>query len=199
MRLQPDRRPATGTMLTELDAALGGRLTVLDCLREVAEEYGRVCFPIVRLWEEHCAGRLESKTAPADDPLEIGSSPPADPPIDIAPRSLEAAPPPVDGFQNALFAEGELAAVKAPAGPAQSIYVHFGNPAEFSIIDLAKKIVDLTGSRSARAFRPLPFNDPKRRRPDVSLAAKRLDWKPVTSLEDGLMKTIEYFRGGNEK
>ncbi len=73
--------------------------------------------------------------------------------------------------------------------------VNLGNPEEYRIIDLAKKIIDLTGSRSKIVFKPLPQDDPKRRRPDITLAKEKLGWEPRTPLEEGLKKTIEYFEG----
>jgi len=73
--------------------------------------------------------------------------------------------------------------------------VNLGNPEEYRIIDLAKKIIDLTGSRSKIIFKPLPKDDPRRRRPDITLARERLGWEPKTPLEEGLKKTIEYFEG----
>ncbi len=72
--------------------------------------------------------------------------------------------------------------------------VNIGNPAEFTILELAKKVLQLTGSRSQIVFRPLPSDDPPRRRPDISLAKSRLGWEPRVDLEDGLQKTIAYFR-----
>ncbi len=72
--------------------------------------------------------------------------------------------------------------------------LNLGNPIEYRIIDLAKKIIDLTGSRSELAFKELPEDDPKERQPDISLAAANLAWKPTIGLEDGLKKTIGYFR-----
>ena len=71
--------------------------------------------------------------------------------------------------------------------------VNLGNPEEFSILELAKKIIDLTGSRSRIAFKPLPQDDPRRRRPEITLAREKLGWEPKTSLEVGLKKTITYF------
>jgi UDP-glucuronate decarboxylase len=71
--------------------------------------------------------------------------------------------------------------------------VNIGNPNEFTILDLAKKIIELTGSKSKFIFRPLPSDDPIQRRPDISLARQELDWEPVIQLEEGLIKTIEYF------
>jgi len=64
-----------------------------------------------------------------------------------------------------------------------------------SILQFAEKIKTLTASRSAIVFRPLPVDDPKVRQPDIALARKLLGWEPKVSLEDGLHKTIDYFRG----
>jgi UDP-glucuronate decarboxylase len=72
--------------------------------------------------------------------------------------------------------------------------VNIGNPAEFAVLELAKKIIKLTGSPSTIVFKPLPLDDPVRRCPDISLAKNKLAWEPRVSLEEGLLKTIEYFR-----
>ena len=72
--------------------------------------------------------------------------------------------------------------------------VNLGNPIEFTILDLAKKIIAMTGSKSEITFLPLPQDDPIQRRPDIKLAQATLDgWKPVVELEAGLIKTIKYF------
>ncbi len=71
--------------------------------------------------------------------------------------------------------------------------VNLGNPHEFTILELAEKIVDMTGSRSRLIRKPLPSDDPTQRRPDISLAQKELAWKPRVQLEEGLRKTIAYF------
>jgi len=71
--------------------------------------------------------------------------------------------------------------------------VNLGNPGEFTVLDLAEKIIALTGSRSGLERRPLPPDDPKLRRPDIGLARSRLDWQPVVGLEEGLTRTIAYF------
>jgi UDP-glucuronate decarboxylase len=71
--------------------------------------------------------------------------------------------------------------------------VNIGNPGEFTMLELAEKVISLTGSRSKLVFQPLPSDDPKQRQPDISLAKQVLDWEPVVSLEDGLKKTIAYF------
>lgn len=72
--------------------------------------------------------------------------------------------------------------------------INIGNPREFSILELAEKIINLSASSSEIIFKPLPADDPKQRRPDISLAKKELNWEPKISLEEGLLKTIRYFR-----
>lgn len=72
--------------------------------------------------------------------------------------------------------------------------VNIGNPEELSILALAKMIIQLTKSRSEIVFKPLPQGDPCRRRPDISLAKKQLNWEPTVKLEEGLRQTIAYFR-----
>lgn len=71
--------------------------------------------------------------------------------------------------------------------------VNLGNPTETTMIELAEKIIDLSNSRSKITFHPLPEDDPVRRKPDITIA-KLLGWKPKVSLEEGLIKTIEYFK-----
>jgi UDP-glucuronate decarboxylase len=71
--------------------------------------------------------------------------------------------------------------------------VNLGNPNEISILDLARLIIDLTGSRSRIVFKPLPQDDPRRRCPDITLAREKLGWKPKIDLMTGLKKTVEYF------
>lgn len=71
--------------------------------------------------------------------------------------------------------------------------INLGNPTEYSILELAKIIIDLTGSRSRIVHKPLPEDDPKRRRPDISQAHETLGWKPTTDLTNGLKNTIPYF------
>ncbi|MDH5515382.1 MAG: SDR family oxidoreductase [Gammaproteobacteria bacterium] len=71
--------------------------------------------------------------------------------------------------------------------------VNLGNPGEFTILELAQKAIDMTGSRSELVFKPLPSDDPTRRCPDISVAKEQLDWEPVVKLDEGLKKTIEYF------
>ncbi len=71
--------------------------------------------------------------------------------------------------------------------------INLGNPTEFTIRELAEEVIDLTGSKSKIERHPLPADDPKQRRPDITLAAERLDWQPKVPLREGLKKTIEYF------
>ncbi len=72
--------------------------------------------------------------------------------------------------------------------------VNLGNPGEITILQLAEKIIELTGSKSRVVYKPLPEDDPHQRRPDISLAKKELSWEPTTGLEQGLLNTIEYFK-----
>jgi UDP-glucuronate decarboxylase len=72
--------------------------------------------------------------------------------------------------------------------------VNFGNPAEFTIRELAEIVIDITGSGAKIVHRPLPADDPKQRRPDISKAQELLDWRPTVSLREGLAKTAAYFK-----
>lgn len=72
--------------------------------------------------------------------------------------------------------------------------VNLGNPNEFSILELAEKVIKLTNSNSKLVFKPLPHDDPKQRQPDITLAKAKLGWKPTIELEDGLHHIIEYFK-----
>jgi len=103
-----------------------------------------------------------------------------------------------DGSQTRSFCyvddliDGLLALMKSDqkvTGP-----INLGNPSEFSILELAEKILALTESKSTIVFRPLPEDDPKQRRPDISLANNVLGWSPKVSADDGLKETIRYFR-----
>ena len=71
--------------------------------------------------------------------------------------------------------------------------INIGNPDEFTILQLAKNVIELTDSQSKVIHMPLPFDDPKQRKPDIGKARKLLDWKPTTPLREGLLKTIDYF------
>lgn len=72
--------------------------------------------------------------------------------------------------------------------------VNIGNPQELTILDLAKKVIAATGSKSRIVERPLPEDDPKIRQPDITRARRTLDWEPKVSLDEGLVPTIAYFR-----
>ena len=72
--------------------------------------------------------------------------------------------------------------------------VNIGNPNEFTMIELAQKVIELTGSKSKLIFMPLPSDDPKQRKPNIELAKLLLDWEPKVQLQEGLLKTIDYFR-----
>lgn len=72
--------------------------------------------------------------------------------------------------------------------------VNLGNPVEFSMKELAEKVIALTGTKSEITFMPLPQDDPKQRQPDIALAQEKLNWEPTINLEEGLKKTIEYFK-----
>ena len=79
-------------------------------------------------------------------------------------------------------------------GPDFTGPVNIGNPVEFTMIELAELVLRLTGSKSKLIFKNLPQDDPKQRKPDISLASSSLDWQPKVSLEDGLGETISYFK-----
>ena len=103
-----------------------------------------------------------------------------------------------DGRQTRSFCyvddliDGLLKLMNTP--PDFSGPVNLGNPGEFTVGELAEKIIDLVGSKSKLSYHPLPDDDPVQRRPDIMLASTVLDWQPTVSLEDGLKKTISYFK-----
>jgi len=72
--------------------------------------------------------------------------------------------------------------------------VNIGNPHEVTIEDIARTIITLVGSTSKIVYRPLPVDDPKQRRPDITRAQTLLKWEPKVGLEEGLMKTVGYFK-----
>jgi UDP-glucuronate decarboxylase len=72
--------------------------------------------------------------------------------------------------------------------------VNLGNPGEFTILELATMVKELTGSKSEIVFQPLPQDDPVRRCPDITLAKEKLHWEPTIPLRDGLIRTVDYFR-----
>jgi len=90
----------------------------------------------------------------------------------------------VDGFMRLMAHENKLPGA-----------VNLGNPNELTVGDLVKRVIAMTGSRSSVVNRPLPVDDPRRRRPDIALAAKLLNWAPKTSLDTGLRATIAWFSG----
>lgn len=102
-----------------------------------------------------------------------------------------------DGSQTRSFCyvddliDGILALMSSDAAVTGPINV--GNPGEFTIMELAKKVIELTGSRSEIVFRPLPADDPVQRQPDIGYARRMLNWEPKVHLEEGLEKTIQYF------
>jgi UDP-glucuronate decarboxylase len=108
-----------------------------------------------------------------------------------------------DGSQTRSFGyvddlvDGMMAMMNGPdtfVGP-----VNIGNPGEFTVLELAKQVIELTGSKSKIVHLPRPSDDPSQRRPDISLAKKHLNWEPKVPLRDGLLKTIAYFKSINLK
>ena len=90
----------------------------------------------------------------------------------------------IEGFVRLMISDRSI------TGP-----VNLGNPGEFTMIELAEKVLGIVGGNSKLTFKPLPQDDPKQRQPDISLAKSVLDWEPKVSLEDGLKETIAYFKG----
>jgi UDP-glucuronate decarboxylase len=72
--------------------------------------------------------------------------------------------------------------------------MNLGNPVEFTMLELAEKVIGIVGGSSKLCFKPLPQDDPRQRQPDITLARTSLDWTPKVSLEDGLKETVAYFR-----
>ncbi|MBU0993161.1 MAG: SDR family oxidoreductase [Proteobacteria bacterium] len=102
-----------------------------------------------------------------------------------------------EGLQTRSFCyvedliEGLVSLMKSPdefTGP-----VNLGNPEEFTIREIAEKIIEMTGSKSQIIYKPLPEDDPFQRKPDIDLATEKLNWKPKIKIEDGLKRTIDYF------
>lgn len=88
----------------------------------------------------------------------------------------------IEGFSSIMSASDSF------TGP-----VNLGNPAEFTILELAIKVKDITGSRSELIFQPLPIDDPKQRKPDIGLARDQLGWFPLVDLDAGILSTVKYF------
>jgi UDP-glucuronate decarboxylase len=103
-----------------------------------------------------------------------------------------------DGQQTRSFCyvddliEGLLRLMDSPTGVTGP--VNLGNPGEFTMLELAERVLHLTRSTSKLAFKPLPSDDPRQRQPDIGMAQQTLGWQPTVSLEDGLKETIAYFR-----
>ena len=89
----------------------------------------------------------------------------------------------IDGFLKLMETEAHV-----------TVPVNLGNPHEFTIRELSEKVIAMTGSRSELTFEPLPADDPKQRQPDISIAREILDWEPAVPLDEGLKRTIGYFR-----
>lgn len=89
----------------------------------------------------------------------------------------------IDGFIKLMF-----------SGPSITGPINLGNPNEFTMLELANKVIELTGSKSKLDFRELPQDDPKQRKPDITKAREILKWEPKVQLEDGLVKTIDEFK-----
>ena len=89
----------------------------------------------------------------------------------------------IEGFVRMMASESTL------TGP-----MNLGNPGEFTMLELAEKVLELVGSKSKLVFKPLPIDDPKQRQPDISLALETLGWSPRVNLDEGLRKTIAHFQ-----
>jgi UDP-glucuronate decarboxylase len=98
-------------------------------------------------------------------------------------RSFQYVDDLIEGFLRLMETE------KGFTGP-----VNMGNPGEFTMLELAQKVIQLTGSRSQIVHRPLPSDDPRQRCPDITLAREKLGWSPAIPLEQGLTRTIDYFK-----
>lgn len=103
-----------------------------------------------------------------------------------------------DGAQTRSFCyvddmiDGMIKMMNSPGGFTGP--VNLGNPVEYQVKDLAEMVLRLTGFNSTLSYQPLPMDDPKKRQPDISLAKEKLGWKPIVPVEEGLKKTIDYFR-----
>ncbi|RTL30709.1 MAG: SDR family oxidoreductase [Burkholderiales bacterium] len=103
-----------------------------------------------------------------------------------------------DGLQTRSFCyvddliEGMLRLMETESGFTGP--VNIGNPGEFTMLELAERVLKLTGSHSKLVFKPLPSDDPRQRQPDIALAKEKLGWEPKVSLHDGLERTIHYFK-----
>lgn len=94
----------------------------------------------------------------------------------------------IDGFLRFMALAPKAEQTLSYPGP-----INLGNPVEFTMVQLAEQVLELTGSKSKMIFQPLPADDPKQRQPDITLAKTLLDWEPSMALREGLKKTIAYF------
>jgi dTDP-glucose 4,6-dehydratase len=103
-----------------------------------------------------------------------------------------------DGSQtrSLCFVSDEVAGILALLDSKVTGPVNIGNPDEHTVLDLARTVLEVTGSSSAIVHAPLPVDDPTRRRPDISVARRELAWEPVVDLEDGLRRTADFFSAG---
>ncbi|HET9732586.1 MAG TPA: UDP-glucuronic acid decarboxylase family protein [Acidimicrobiales bacterium] len=101
-----------------------------------------------------------------------------------------------DGSQTRSFCyvDDEVAGILALLDSDEVGPVNIGNPDEFTVAELARRVIEVTGSSSEIVFRPLPVEDPTRRRPDIGLARRALGWEPQVELSEGLARTAEWFR-----
>jgi dTDP-glucose 4,6-dehydratase len=105
----------------------------------------------------------------------------------------------IEGILRLLVSPHTMVSKSAEGQPSGGDYIHapmnIGNPGEFTVIQLAHMVIELTRSRSVVAYRPLPVDDPRVRQPDISRARRLLGWEPKVELEDGLRKTIDFLAG----
>jgi UDP-glucuronate decarboxylase len=94
----------------------------------------------------------------------------------------------IEGFIHMMAASDDF------TGP-----VNLGNPNEFSILELAERVIALTGSTARIVYQPLPEDDPLQRQPNITLAKEQLGWEPKIQLEEGLKRTIDYFKNMTER
>jgi nucleoside-diphosphate-sugar epimerase len=102
-----------------------------------------------------------------------------------------------DGAQTRSFCyvEDQVRGLIAMLDSDQAGPINIGNPDEFSVLELAKIVLEMTGSTSPIEYRPMPVDDPTQRQPDITAARTLLDWEPTVALRDGLPRVIDYFRG----
>lgn len=103
-----------------------------------------------------------------------------------------------DGTQTRSFCyvADLIAGIYALACSEEAGPMNIGNPGEMTVLEFARKVLEITKSKSEIVFKPLPVDDPKVRQPDISMARERLGWAPSAALEEGLARTIEYFKQG---